>query len=127
MRESPDEWLERINSELGAKGIPLKQRPWLAWSEWAKESGQSLTLPDPAVRRIFEWFRKNSKPDSQEIENLYVGAFYYDAELWPLTVPVFYGSAELQALEELPTMPQSVKLESTRFGGRWATWDSSRM
>lgn len=66
MREPPDEWLERINSELGTKGISHKQRPWLAWSEWAKESGQSLTLSDPAVRRIFEWFKKNSKSDSHQ-------------------------------------------------------------
>jgi hypothetical protein len=107
--EPSDEWLEKINAKFSAEGTPHRQRPWLAWKQWAVESGQTLGLSDPLVKRIFAWFKENTKEGSQLIGNLYLGALYHDAEMWPVVLRPFYGSAELRPLEALPSMPDRIK------------------
>jgi hypothetical protein len=114
-----DEWLEQTNVQFGKDNIPHRQRPWLAWRKWAMESGQSLAPSDPAVKRIFEWFKEHTKEGSQQIGNLYVGTFLYDAEVWPVAVPVFFGTRALRPLDSLPSMPESVK---TRLHNNERAW-----
>jgi hypothetical protein len=109
MSAPSDEWLEMSNAQFGKDNVEHRQRPWLAWRKWAMESGQSLALSDPAAKRIFAWFKDHTKAGSQQIGDLYVGTFFYDAEIWPVVVPVFFGTVELRPLDSLRSMPDSAK------------------
>jgi hypothetical protein len=114
------EWLEKTNAQFGRENVEHRQRPWLAWRKWGMESGQSLALSDPSVKQVFAWFTEHTKADSQLIGDLYVGTFFYDAEIWPVVVPVFYGTVELRPLDSLRTMPESVKARLQEDERAWA-------
>lgn len=108
MHELTERWLEDINEEFRKKDIPPRQRPWLAWGEWAKYTGMSIAMNDEVVKRIFAWFEKNTKAGSQHIGSLYTGAYYYDSCLWPVLIPISYGTVKFDARDALKTMPESV-------------------
>lgn len=109
MAKAPSqEWLERVNTAMANSGTGHRGRPWRAWSLWAQETGNALDLAHPDVRFIFEWFAANTKASSQVLGPMYLGAFYYDAEFWPLSVPIAFGTVRLSPVESLASMPQPV-------------------
>jgi len=71
-------WLRDRNAEFRRNGIPPKQRPWIAWQEWATFTGESLSLNGEVVKEIFNWFEANSKAGAQYVRPQYVGVYYYD-------------------------------------------------
>lgn len=108
MYELTEEWLEKINEGFRKDDIPHRQRPWLAWREWAKHTGLPISLGDDVVKRIFAWFEKNTKAGSQYIGSLYTGALYYDSCFWPVLIPVAFGRIRLDARDALKTMPEAI-------------------
>jgi hypothetical protein len=102
-----DDWLSRVNSEMSAANVEHRQRAWRAWDLWLQESRQSLGFDHPTVKRIFDWFDERVKPGSQNLGPLFSGAFFYDAEFWPLKIPVFFGSVRINAFDSLIGMPVS--------------------
>src|SRR5262249_1281335 len=119
MNAPSEEWLEMNNAQFGKDNVEHGLRPWLAWRNWAIESGQSLPLSDPAVKHIFAWFKDHTKAKSQQIGDLYVGTFFFDAEIWPVVVPVFFGTVELRPLDSLRSMPDSVKTRLHKDERAW--------
>src|SRR5947209_3949786 len=107
--EPTDEWLEQINEELRKKDVPHKQRPWEAWMEWSKYAGVSSSLGDEDVKKIFDWFEKNTKAGSQYFGPMYMGSLYYDTCFWPIFIPVVFGRVKLDASNSLRTMPETIK------------------
>jgi hypothetical protein len=112
--EPTDDWLEQINEELRRKDVPHKQRPWEAWREWSKFIGLPTSLGDEDVKKIFDWFDKNTKAGSQYIGPMYVGSFYYDSCFWPIVIPVVAGRVKLDAANSLRTMPDTIKARLKR-------------
>ena len=104
-----EEWLENINKELRKRDVPHKRRPWDAWMEWSKYIGAATSLNDEDVKKIFDWFEKNTKTGSQYIGSMYVGSLYYDSCFWPIVIPIVVGIVELDATKSLRTMPDSIK------------------
>ena len=96
MHELTEEWLEKKNENFRKSDVPHMQRPWLAWSEWAKLTGKPIAMNDDVVAKIFSWFEKNTKAGSQQIGPMYTGAYYYDSCFWPIFVPVVCGTANNQ-------------------------------
>src|ERR1041384_1720982 len=82
--EGTDEWLEQINEDLRKKDVPHKRRPWDAWREWSKHVGVSTSLGDEDVKKIFDWFEKNTKAGSQYIGPMYVRSEEHTPELQSL-------------------------------------------
>lgn len=101
-------WLRNLNGEFRRNDVPPKQRPWIAWQDWASYSGESLSLNDDVVKEIFNWFEKHSKAGLQYIQPLYVGAYYYDSTIWPVVIPYVAGRVQLDARESLKTMPDGI-------------------
>jgi hypothetical protein len=101
-------WLRERNAEFRRNDVPPKQRPWIAWLEWANHVGESISLNDSVVKEIFNWFERNSKVGLQYINPLYVGAYYCDSAFWPVVIPVVFGRVQLNARESLRTMPDGV-------------------
>jgi hypothetical protein len=108
MYELKEEWLQTLNEGFSKNDIPHKQRPWLACGEWSKYTGIPISMSDEIVKRIFSWFDKNTKAGSQLIGPMYTGAFYYDSCLWPVFVPIIYGTVRVNARDSLKTMPESI-------------------
>jgi hypothetical protein len=127
MREPIEEWLERINQQFSKNNIDHRQRPWLAWQEWARHTGLSFSHTDDDVRKIFAWFEKNTKAGSQYVGSLYTGTFLYDACFWPVFLPVVFGTVMLNAGDSLKTMPETIKRrlcqdpgQSMQYACHWA-------
>lgn len=108
MHQLTEEWLENTNEEFRKNDTPHRQRPWLAWGEWAKYTGMPIAMNDEVVKKIFFWFEKNTKAGSQHIGPLYTGAFYFDSCFWPVFIPLNYGTVKLDARNSLKTMPTSI-------------------
>lgn len=127
MYDLTEEWLEHINEEFRKNDIPHKQRPWLAWREWAKYTGMSISLNDEVVKKIFAWFEKNTKAGSQYVGSMYTGVFYHDSCFWPVFIPIVFGRVKLDARDSLKTMPETIvarlwrdRNEVTQYASLWA-------
>lgn len=107
--ELTEDWLAKINEKFAANDIPHQQRPWLAWLEWSQFTGQSLSLDDQNVRKIFDWFEVNTRAGSQYIGPMYVGAFYFDTSFWPIFIPFVLGRAQINLFDSLKTIPHQIK------------------
>jgi hypothetical protein len=107
--EPTDEWLEQVNAELRRKDVPHKRRPWEAWLEWSKYAGVSTSLGDEDVKKIFDWFEKNTKAGSQYFGPMYEGTLYYDSCFWSVFIPVVAGRVKMEASNSLKTMPEPIK------------------
>lgn len=108
MHELTEEWLKKTNEGFSTSDIPHRQRPWLAWGEWAKFAGRPIAMDDEVVRKIFDWFEINTKTGSQYMGPLYTGTYYYDSCFWPVFIPICYGTVKLDARSSLKTMPDSI-------------------
>ncbi len=97
MHELTEEWLKKINEGFSRSDIPHRQRPWLAWGEWAKFTGRPIAMNDKVTEKIFSWFERNTQAGSQQIGPMYMGTYYYDSCFWPIFVPVVYGTATVNA------------------------------
>jgi len=107
--EPTDDWLEQINEELSNQDVPHKQRPWKAWMAWSKNASVSTSLGDEDVKKIFDWFEKNSKAGAQHIGPMYTGSLYFDSCFWPIFIPIVFGQVKLDAARSLSTMADSIK------------------
>jgi hypothetical protein len=103
------EWLEAFNERMGREGVPHLGRPLRAWSEWCRESGESLEIGDPKAQQIFEWFEGRSPAGSLFPASVFTGAFYFDAYFWPVCIPMVYGTHSLSASDSLASMPAITK------------------
>jgi len=108
MYEVTDKWLEELNEKFRAEDVPHKQRAWLAWEEWSKVSGGFSSLGDDDVKKIFDWFKENTKAGSQAIDPLFIGSFYFDSCFWPVYIPVICGTVNLDPFKSLRTLPQGI-------------------
>lgn len=109
MPEHVRAWLERFNEECAARHVPLKRRPWDAWRALATEFGMALPLEHPTVRDVFSWFARNTQPGAQRIGPMFRAAFYFDACVWPVVLPVVFGTVRLNAWDTLVGMPDPVR------------------
>lgn len=105
----PDEWLERINEVLSDNEVPHIRRPMEAWREWSMETGVSLALNDPDVKRIFAWFAENAPEGAHNVGSMYVGSYYFDASFWPVTIWPIFGTVRINGRNALTTMPDPIR------------------
>ncbi len=106
----PDEaWLEQMNKAFSDNDVPHRKRPWEAWREWSMQTGVSIGMGDPCVKRIFKWFEAHSPEGSQQIGSLYVGTFFFDAAFWAVKIPVIFGMVKVNATDSLSKMPDTIK------------------
>jgi hypothetical protein len=105
----PLEWLQRINQEFRDTGLEQRKRPWEALRRYALEFKVSIGVSSTTAKEIFKWFKEQSKPGVHQIESLFQTIYYFDTEFWTVSIPVFFGTVRIIALDCLREMPQSVK------------------
>jgi HEPN domain-containing protein len=108
-QEVTSEWLERVNQEFTKSEMPHWQRPYEVIRIWSKTNSIPISMSSLRARKVYDWFRANTKPGSNWVGPLADATFYHDAAFWEVTVPLCYGSPRMNPLDMLH-MPASVKL-----------------
>lgn len=102
-------WLAAANRRYSAEGIPHKERPFQAVSDFTREHSCSLAMDDPLAKTIFDWFFENSPPGAHQVGPVYTGVHFYDTAFWPVHVPLTFGKVSVNAMDCLETMPPQIK------------------
>jgi hypothetical protein len=103
-----EEWLIKLNKEFRAEGIEIRRRPFDAIMRYSKEFDVSISLSSDLAKKIFKWFEAHSKPGAHHVGSLYNSVYYYDSQFWPISIPITYGTVELNALKSLGQMPDNI-------------------
>lgn len=106
-----DKWIENANKQLRKENIPHKQRPLKTISLYSTEFNIPVVLNSDVANKIFTWYTKNSKPNIHQIGSSYESVFYYDSQYWIVSIPIIYGTVELDTLNSLIEMPESIKTD----------------
>jgi hypothetical protein len=102
-------WLSAANQRYGAEGIPHKERPLRALSDFTREHKCTLAMDDPLANRIIDWFYEHSPPGAHQVGSVYTSVYFYDTAFWPIHVPFVFGQVSVNALDCLGTMPVQIK------------------
>jgi len=107
--EIPEEWLEKLNTKMGADGIPHIRRPFEAISTWTRDNNCSICLDSPTAEFVFQWFKVHSPDGSHAIGSLFTGVYFFDAYFWKVSVPIAYGTVQLNALDQIVELPEFLR------------------
>jgi len=113
--------LEKLNEELRKEDIEPRARPWEAIKRISERTNRSISFPSPETNFIFKWFELNTKPGSHTVGLLHKGVYYYDSAFWSVSIPIIFGSTQLNALDALNEMPPKIK--NSLVENRKAIWD----
>ena len=100
--------LDEINKELQKENIGHRERPWKALARISEKLKTSISMPSKESDLIFDYFEKHGKPGSQEQGDFHKSIYYYDSEFWLVSIPLIYGTVQINALEALKEMPESI-------------------
>lgn len=106
-----EDWLQRINKEFRDAGMEQRRRPWEAISRYSREFNVSVDLSSALAKEIFKWFETHSKPGVHLTGSLYESIYFFDSQFWQVSIPIIYGSVQLDALDCLSQMPSQLKQE----------------
>ncbi|HCG8892418.1 TPA: hypothetical protein NKX69_000057 [Vibrio parahaemolyticus] len=106
-----EEWLANLNTEFRAAGIEQRQRPWEAIRRYSEQFNTSVNFSSDVAKTIFKWFEANSKPGAHQVGSLYEAVYFYDAQFWVVSIPISYGTVQLNALDCIHEMPNGIKQE----------------
>lgn len=102
------EWIKATDELLSRRGVPTKRRPWDAWGEWSKLAGPSR-MDSPESQAIFEWYTEEYGRERFAIGSLFTGALYFDQAVWPVYVPICYGTVSVSINKMVDSMPQLIR------------------
>lgn len=103
-----EDWLNKLNNEFIEKGIPHRARAFEAYRRMCLEI-MDTSLDSKEAKYVFDWFKKVTKPNSQNIILKDRFAFYYDREFWLFKIPYFAGTVNLEPVEQFLEMPSEIK------------------
>jgi hypothetical protein len=109
MEDERDAWIRKTDEALSRSGVLPRQRPWKALGELSTYLKKPIALNDPEARRVFEWFEKNSREGTHNIGSLYRGVHYFDHEVWPISIPLAYGTCQLDLERSIAAMPDGLR------------------
>ncbi|WP_447955823.1 hypothetical protein [Vreelandella sp. EE7] len=106
-----EEWLANLNNEFRSARIDQRRRPWEAISRYSEEFKTSVNISSDVAKTIFNWFELHSKPGVHQVGSLYEAVYFYDSEFWVVSIPITFGTVQLNALDCLHEMPGGIKQE----------------
>lgn len=106
-----EDWLRRLNKEFREAGVEQRRRPWDAIQRYSVEFNVPVNLSSELAKQIFEWFDAHSKPGAHQVGSLFESVYFYDSEFWSVSIPIAYGTVELNAIKSLYQMPEQIKVE----------------
>lgn len=106
-----EEWIANLNVEFRDAGIDQVRRPWEAIRRYSEAFNTSVDMSSDVAKRIFKWFEEHSKPGVHQVESLYEAVYFYDSQFWVVSIPITYGTVQLNAPDCLHEMPKAIKQE----------------
>ena len=106
-----EEWLVNLNTEFRAAGIDQRRRPWEAIRHYSEDFNTSVNFSSDVAKTIFRWFEAHSKPGAHQVGSLYEAVYFYDAQFWVVSIPITFGTVQLNALDCVHEMPDGIKNE----------------
>jgi hypothetical protein len=71
------EWLEQLNKQLSAKGVPHMRRPFKAIQEMSRVWNCRVDFNSAQVKAVFGWFEEHSPNGSHAIGSVFTASYYY--------------------------------------------------
>lgn len=106
-----EDWVASLNKEFRDAGIDQRRRPWEAIRRYSEEFNTSVDISSEVAKTIFKWFEEHSKPGVHQVGSQYEAVYFYDSQFWVVSIPIMYGTVQLNALDCLHEMPDGIKQE----------------
>jgi len=116
-----EDWLKRLNKEFRDAGVEQRRRPWDAIRRYSQEFNVSVDFSSDLAKKIFEWFEAHSKPGAHQIGSLYESVYFFDSQFWQVSIPIIFGSVQVNPLDSLYQMP--IQLKQEFMSNRKQAWD----
>ncbi len=94
MKKPTEEWILKTDDALSKNGVPVKRRPMDAWAQWQVETGPT-GMGSPEAKAIFDWYEAKYPPGTFDMGSLFTGAFFFDQAVWPVHVPIGFGTCRI--------------------------------
>lgn len=108
MHPISEEWIKSTDDGLSRRGTPVARRPWDSWREWSRQTGPSA-MDSPEAKAIFGWYTTHYGTEAFALGWLFTGALYFDQAVWPMNVPICFGTVSLSMNDMIEAMPQLVR------------------
>ncbi len=115
-----EEWIRATDDRLSAADVAVRARPMEALGAWSEKHGPT-PFSSPEARAIFAWYKANYPPGSFSIGSMFTGAFYFDQALWPLHVPVGFGTFQVTINKMVANMTKMIGDRLSRDGQALST------
>lgn len=106
-----EDWVANLNKEFRDAGIDQRRRPWEAIRRYSEEFNTAVDISSDVAKTIFKWFEDHSKPGVHQVGSQYEAVYFYDSQFWVVSIPIMYGTVQLNALDCLHEMPDGIKQE----------------
>ncbi|MBM9616706.1 hypothetical protein JWJ90_20800 [Desulfobulbus rhabdoformis] len=106
-----EDWVANLNKEFRDAGINQRRRPWEAIRRYSEEFNTAVDISSDVAKTIFKWFEEHSKPGVHQVSSQYEAVYFYDSQFWVVSIPIMYGTVQLNALDCLHEMPNGIKQE----------------
>lgn len=106
-----EDWVANLNKEFRDAGIDQRRRPWEAIRRYSEEFNTAVDFSSDVAKTIFKWFEDHSKPSVHQVGSQYEAVYFYDSQFWVVSIPIMYGTVQLNALDCLHEMPDDIKQE----------------
>lgn len=106
-----EDWVANLNKEFRDAGIDPRRRPWEAIRRYSEEFNTAVDISSDVAKTIFKWFEEHSKPGMHQVGSQYEAVYFYDSQFWVVSIPIMYGTVQLNALDCLHEMPDGIKQE----------------
>lgn len=106
-----EDWVANLNKEFRDAGIDQRHRPWEAIRRYSEEFNTAVDISSDVAKTIFKWFEEHSKPGVHQVGSQYEAVYFYDSQFWVVSIPIMYGTVQLNALDCLHEMPIGIKQE----------------
>jgi hypothetical protein len=102
-------WLRDVNLRYRVQGLDAKQRFFQAIKDLVNEHGYSGDFSSPSASVVSEFFKQETKSNSQTFGNLFKGAYFFDSSFFPVEIPISFGSLKVDPLNALTGMPGQLR------------------
>ncbi|MFA6063382.1 MAG: hypothetical protein WC736_12390 [Gallionella sp.] len=106
-----EDWIANLNKEFRDARIDQRHRPWEAIRRYSVEFNTAVDISSDVAKTIFKWFEDHSKPGVHQVGSQYEAVYSYDSQFWVVSIPIMYGTVQLNALDCLHEMPDGIKEE----------------
>ena len=102
-------WFEDLNQRLSDEGVPHISRPMRAIQELSKAYSCEISSDSAQWKSVFNWFKHNAPPRSDQIGAQFTATYYSDTYFWKVPTLHTYGAVEVFPLRSIEGMSERAR------------------